>query len=184
MVTVVVTATPGPTQTPIYVTEVQTVVVTATAETPATGTPAPATGSTTPLAGADGTGTTPGATASPPPATLKYDPPVLEAPVNQEVFASDVRPLLRWHAVPLAEDEYYEVTIERLWQNQPYYAGSEWLRESELLVPSFVLGTSDTNQYTWWVTIKRQTGTTSAGGRVGEPVSPPSEQRTFTWLRE
>lgn len=189
VVTVVVSPTVGPTQTPIIITEVQTVVVTAT---PArTGTPrADATASPQPEA--TPTPGLPSPTVAPPPPTStprpalqnKYGAPQLAIPVDQELFGADTQPILRWATVPLAEDEYFEVTIERLWQNQPFYSGSDWLKEPEMLVPTFVRGTSDTDQYTWWVTIKRLTGSNSAGGKVGEAISPPSEQRTFIWSRE
>lgn len=199
VVTVVVEPTVGPTQTPLYVTEVQTVVVTVTT-TPSRTVRPTRTPSATPEEGAaveeatatpDATATPAPATATPPQptatarpaATLKYTAPALDIPVDQEIFG-DAQPLLRWSGGPLGEGEYYEVTIERLWQNQPYYSGSEWVQASELLVPTFVRGTSDTNQYVWWVTIKRLTGTNTAGGKVGEALSPPSEQRTFIWHPE
>lgn len=200
VVTVVVEPTVGPTQTPLYVTEVQTVVVTVTT-TPSRTVRPTRTPSATPEESAEveEATTTPvitetsvpaTATARPQPTatvrpatTLKYPAPTLDIPVNQEIFG-DAQPLLRWSGQPLAENEYYEVTIERLWQNQPYYSGSEWVQGTELLVPTFVRGTSDTNQYVWWVTIKRLTGTNTAGGKVGESLSPPSEQRTFIWHPE
>jgi hypothetical protein len=203
VVTVVVTSTAGPTQTPVIITEVQTVVVVATAEPSAT---ASATTSATATATVTVTGTAtpqptepsaptatatrtvvasatsrPAATQTPLPVqAFSYAAPKLLAPVDQEGFGSN-GPVLRWEAVPLGPDEYYEVTIERFWQDQPYYAGSDWVKEPQMTLPTFVRGTSDTHQYTWWVTVKRLTGTNAAGGKVGEAISPPSEQRTFTW---
>ncbi|HBY97646.1 MAG TPA: hypothetical protein DEP84_27500 [Chloroflexi bacterium] len=115
---------------------------------------------------------------------FKYPFPVLLAPVDTEAFkANGANPLLRWQSVGnLAQDEYYEITIERLWQNKPYYAGSDWTKETEYIVPkAIVLNTSDIDTYTWWVTVKRLTGTNSNGNKIGEAVSPPSESRTFTW---
>lgn len=200
VVTVVVTSTPGPTQTPVVITEVQTVVVVATAEpsaTPSASATMTATATpeaTEPSAPSPTLTRTAVATATPMPTTrpaptgtapttlfaFRYGAPTLLAPVDQEAFSGDV-PILRWEAVVLGPDEYYEVTIERFWQDQPYYAGSDWLREPQMVVPTFVRGTSDTHQYTWWVTVKRLTGTNAAGGKIGEAISPPSQQRTFTW---
>ncbi len=200
VVTVVVTQTPGPTQTPVIITEVQTVVVVATAEpsaSPSATLTATVTETATPEATERAAPPDPSATASATPTatatsrpthtrtpepvqTFRYEAPRLTVPANRDTFSNDP-PTLRWEPVPLGPDEYYEVTIERLWQNQPYYAGSDWVREPQMAVPSFVRGTSDTTHYTWWVTIKRLTGTNAAGGKVGEAISPPSEQRTFTW---
>lgn len=204
IVTVVVTATPPNTPTPVIITEIQTVVVTATPEpsptageataTPpasATATAGPATAEVPATAQVPATqAPTPPPTTAPPTATAmptvaadKYPPPALLIPSDSESFTSEGQPVLRWERVgELAPDEYYEVTIERIWQNDPYYAGSDWTRDAEYIVPkTIVLNTSDTGVYTWWVTVKRLTGTNSGGGKVGEPVSPPSESRTFTW---
>ncbi|MDQ4075245.1 MAG: hypothetical protein M3220_03245 [Chloroflexota bacterium] len=177
VVTVVVSATPGPTQTPLVITRLQTVVVTAT---PSGEEVLPDPMVTAPPRLLTGVVVTQTPQLEP---RFKYDAPTLQSPTDEAVFSQD-EPMLRWERVPLAEDEYYEVMIERLWQGEPYYLGSEWLKEPHLEVPDFVRGTSDSEQYTWWVTIKRQTGTNVAGGRVGEPISPPSEQRTFTWSKE
>ena len=184
VVTVVTSPTVGPTQTPMLVTEVQTVVVTATPT--ATSTAA----RITPTAEEEVPHSTPTATPQPAPTStpreaqpLVYSAPRLLGPSDGVSF-TDAPPVLQWEPVSLRQDEYFEITIERFWQEQPYYSGSDWVQEPQFAVPSFVRGTSDTNQYTWWVTIKRLTGTNAAGGKVGEAISPPSEQRTFTWVTE
>lgn len=175
VVTVLVTTTPPPTQTA----KIETVIVEVTSE-PATSsenvpkptaTPAP---TDTPVPSSDSGGTD---------TEFKYPPVKLLVPVNTESFMKDRAPLLRWESVgQLGPDEYYEVTISRTWQGEPYYAGSDWVQEPQYLVPAeLVYGTSDLDEYTWWVTVKRQTGTNESGGKVGEPLSPPSEKRTFIW---
>lgn len=189
IVTVVVTTTPAETPTPIVITEVQTVVVTAPPEDKATATARPApTGrlqqAASPTSSSMSEPVAAEETATPSVKEYKYPAPVLTAPVDTEVFTAEGgNPLLQWRPVgQLAADEYYEVTIERTWQNKPYYAGSDWVKETEYIVPkAIVLHTSDIDTYTWWVTVKRLVGTNSSGGKVGEAVSPPSESRTFTW---
>lgn len=182
VVTVLVTTTPPPTQTPAVVTKIETVLVEVTpapaqsAETnqsAPTATPAPADADTEAAkSNADESDT-----------EFKYPPVTLSVPVNTESFPQDRAPLLKWESVgELAPDEYYEVTIMRTWQGEPYYAGSDWVKESQYLVPKeLVHGTSDLGEYTWWVTVKRQTSTNASGGKVGTPLSPPSEKRTFVW---
>ncbi len=179
IVTVVVSSTAAPSATPLILTEVQTVVVTATpVPTDTARAAAQAQPSPTPW---QPSATHPAATATFRMAQgFKYAAPTLLAPASGITFAG-APPILEWEGSALDEDEYFEVTIERIWQNQPYYAGSDWTRETFLVVPDFVRGSSDTYHYTWWVTIKRQLGTNAAGGRMGEALSPPSEQRTFTW---
>ncbi len=203
VVTVVVTGTSGPTQTPRVVTELQTVVVTATPAPQGSRSPLPSVApasvtrraTATPLAqelpNATATTTsrpfpTAQPTDTPPPAApgFKYAAPELTAPTEQVVISAQAVPILEWEPYPLQEDEWYDVTIERMWQDQPYYAGSDWTKEPTLVVPTFVWGTSDTGEYRWWVTIKRMTGSNASGGKVGTAISPPSEQRTFTWSRE
>ncbi len=181
LVTVVVTGTPGATSTPLLITQVQTVVVSPTSAIQPSATP-------TPVPPED---PVPNATATPTadPSAQSLEPtregylhraPRLVAPDDSATLDSDA-PLLEWQGPSLTDDQYYEVIIERLWQNQPYYIGSEWVQKPRFEVPSIVRGTSDTDQYTWWVTIKQLTGTNTAGSKVGEAISPPSEQRTFTW---
>jgi len=186
IMTVVVTTTPAEAPTPIVVTQVQTVVVTVTPEGSPTATPRPAPTVQPPRVASSTSSPTLEAmeTETPAAKVLKYPAVVLVAPVDRAGFSADgANPLLRWQPVgQLAPDEYYEVTIERTWQNQPYYAGSDWTKETEYLVPkAIVLNTSDIDTYTWWVTVKRLTGTNSAGNKIGEALSPPSEARTFTW---
>lgn len=177
VVTVLVTTTPPPTQTA----KIETVVVEVTSEPASssenknalepTATPAP-TDTVVPSPDSDEAD-----------AEFKYPPVKLLVPVNTESFTKDREPLLRWESVgELAPDEYYEVTISRTWQDEPYYAGSDWVKEPQYLVPAeLVYGTSDLDEYTWWVTVKRQTDTNESGGKVGEPLSPPSAKRTFIW---
>lgn len=180
VVTVLVTTTPPPTQTPKVVTAVSTVVVeitsepaSAISENTAEQTPPPApTNTAAPAANSDESEV-----------EFKYPPVKLLVPVDTEAFTGDRAPLLRWESVgELDPDEYYEVTIRRTWQGEPYYAGSDWVKEPQYLVPiELVYDTSDLDEYTWWVTVKRQTGTNESGGKVGKPLSPPSEKRTFIW---
>ncbi len=93
-------------------------------------------------------------------------------------------PLLQWEAVgELGEDEYYNVTIYRPWQGQPYFAGSDWTKDTEF-IPNYdvVINTSDKdNLYSWSVTVMRLTEEVEGEGKKGVPISPPSETRSFYW---
>jgi hypothetical protein len=168
VVTVVVTATPTPEPTGVAVTP------TPSPRPTLTNTPVTLAAKPTPTE-------TPEPTATAVEAEMKYPAPRLIFEDGTRRYGEGAFPILTWEpmAAGLGADEYYEVTIERNWQNRPFYAGSDWTKETEFYPQVF--GTSDNNRYTWWVTVKLFTGFDSHGGNVGVPISPPSEQRTFEW---
>lgn len=178
VVTVLVSTTPAPvpTQTP----EIVTVVVTAT--------PAPAEGEPAPSPVTPPVATALAATATPAPTTVpvgfKYEAPQIIGPEDGATFGRSYKPILEWLpvATELPPDEYYEVTIERTWQGKLYYAGSDWARDTRF-IPSdrVVRGTSDQEDYVWWVVVKRLAGTDEQGGKQGVALSPPSKRSTFYW---
>jgi hypothetical protein len=187
---------PAATGTPVVkiVTVVVTVVVTATPEPEPTGVaptptpsppPEPTDAPEEPEAEEEAAQPTP--TEEPEPtataveAEMKYPAPKLTFDDGTIRYGEGAVPILTWQPVAseLGANEYYEVTIERNWQNQPFYAGSDWTKQTEFYPQVF--GTSDSNRYAWWVTVKLFTGHDSHGGKVGVPISPPSEQRTFEW---
>ncbi len=176
VVTVLVSTTPAPvpTQTPALV----TVVVTAT--------PEPAEGESAPSPVTPPVATALAATVSPTAVTVgfKYEAPQIIGPEDGATFGRSYKPILEWLpvATELPPDEYYEVTIERTWQGKLYYAGSDWVRDTRF-IPSdrVVRGTSDQEDYVWWVVVKRLAGTDEQGGKQGVALSPPSKRSTFYW---
>jgi len=187
---------PAATGTPVVkiVTVVVTVVVTATpmpeptgaAATP-TSSPPPEPTSTPETPKAEEEAAQPIPTEAPTPtataveAEMKYPAPKLTFDDGTIRYGEGAVPILTWDPVTpeLGANEYYEVTIERNWQNQPFYAGSDWTKQMEFYPQVF--GTSDNHKYAWWVTVKLFTGYDSHDGKVGVPISPPSEQRIFEW---
>lgn len=116
---------------------------------------------------------------------FKYEALQIVGPVDE--FASsgpESPPVLEWEPVDdLGEDEYYSVTIFRMWQGQPYYAGGDWTKDTEFTPDAgIVRETSDLgDRYEWWVNVVEYVGDRGDGGREGVPISPDSEHRVFYW---
>ena len=90
---------------------------------------------------------------------------------------------LSWEPVrPLAEDEWYAVSLRYFASGGTQYAGT-WQKETRWSVPSEVFQKYDPAHpgYQWDVTVMKQTSTKPDGGRAGEAISHPSETRMFYW---
>lgn len=173
VVTVVVTATPTP--------EPTGAVVTPTPSPPPEPTSTPETPKAEEEAAQSIPTEAPTPTATAVEAEMKYPAPKLTFDDGTIRYGEGALHILTWEPVTLelGPDEYYEVTIERNYQNRPNYSGSDWTKETQLT--PYVFGSSDNHKYTWFVTVVRLIGYDSHGGKVGAPISPPSEQRIFEW---
>ena len=163
--TVTPTATPSPSPTP---TPTETVTPTPTARPVYTRTP------------------TPTATITPTP-TPRFRAPVLIGPEDGHIFSNgrEQEVILRWESAgPLAADEWYAVRLS--WSESGVFAqrGGDNVKDTSWLVPAWLYyGKADQathRAYQWYVYVERVTQSAD-GRRIGEPLSPFSDKRTFYW---
>ncbi|HMR67383.1 MAG TPA: LysM peptidoglycan-binding domain-containing protein [Anaerolineae bacterium] len=104
-----------------------------------------------------------------------YPAPNLLMPINGQTIEADTL-LFNWTSTTLlAEDEYY--VIEVTWSNGQ--TSEYWVKSNSLRLPTAERPVS--GQVSWRVMIKRQTGTTAQGQRLGETLSPVAEPYSFEW---
>jgi hypothetical protein len=108
----------------------------------------------------------------------------LIGPENEyEFFEGDATTIiLQWEPVgPLAENEWYQVTLKFFQQGEIQYKGDR-LKETEWQVPAFFWGQADKPEraYYWDVAVI-QVNKEPDGNETIIERSPPSETQTFYW---
>nr|HMQ55581.1 hypothetical protein [Anaerolineae bacterium] len=124
----------------------------------------------------------PRSTVSPAGQSFKYGPVVLINPPSESRFAgrySEV--IVEWTPVPLAENEYYDLTIVHFFAGNPVYTGSGPVADSRvrLEAQSIGVGQSDQDLFYWWVTVRKR-GVLGPDG-LDLALSPRGEPNSFTW---
>ena len=123
----------------------------------------------------------PTATRTPQP---QFSRPRLLEPANQVQFrggASQIR--LSWEpSGVLADDEWYALSLRFLADGVVQYGGT-WTKDSSWVIPAELHTKAGEREraFQWDVTVMKQTGSRTEGGRVGVPLSATSETRTFFW---
>jgi hypothetical protein len=132
-------------------------------------------------------------TSEPPPAATeapetKYPPPALQSPPDEVPISWGYSVLLEWSSVgDLAEDEYYRVQLDayREVNDEPWYGDYVFVKETSFraeeafLAPFHPPVAQGQGVVYWWVEVVRKTGEDANGKPLGEPLSQPSEKRTF-----
>lgn len=124
------------------------------------------------------------------PATLTPTPgpfhtaPALLSPPDQATFeGAEAVIVLNWTSVGiLAEDEWYVLRMRRSGayiQQLPavWTKATSWRLPADLYIPDL----ARPQEFSWQVTILRQTDVAEDGARSGDPISPSSGSRTFYW---
>jgi hypothetical protein len=121
-------------------------------------------------------------------AALRYPPPALLDPPNNQPVSWKSTVLLKWSSVgDLAEDEYYHVHLERppksetveWWGDYAYTKEPEFLAEAALLAPFHYSADYGHAVVYWWVRVVRKTGVGEDGKALGEDIGVHSEKRTL-----
>jgi serine/threonine protein kinase len=113
---------------------------------------------------------------------FKYAAPELVSPGPFADFSGRFAEIdLTWESVGvLAGDEYYDVTVRYFVADEPRYWGSGLIQDTSWRVPPEAgYGVAGNDRFDWWVTVRK--GGTAVGGGPDQPLSPPSEERTFFW---
>jgi hypothetical protein len=109
--------------------------------------------------------------------------PALVSPELDARFHGLDEPIvLEWAPVKeLAEDEYYEVTVDFNYkEGNPTYRYAT--RDLQFTVPQELYETPNCNLFNWHVTLMQQTGVGEDGQPVGTPISYDSLYRLFWWF--
>ena len=191
---IVVTATPAseeaaraqPTQTPWIIIATPTAAVRRQATTSPEASPTTTTGATQTVA--TPTREPPAPTDTPVAAELKYPPPALLDPPNDQPVAWKGTVLLKWSSAgELAKDEYYHLHLERRpktegesWYGDYVYTKeTQYLAEGAFLAPFHPSAEHGGAVVYWWVRVVRKTGEDQDGKPTGIDVGPASEERTL-----
>ncbi|MEM7346411.1 MAG: hypothetical protein AAF485_19395, partial [Chloroflexota bacterium] len=114
---------------------------------------------------------------------IRFESPVIVGPQENSIFGgpfADV--VLEWEALaPLADDEYYDVTVRHIFGEEYRYWGAA-TRETQLkLVPADIrVGEAGGDRFEWWVTA-RKADTAPPGQTLDLAISQQSEIRSFQW---
>jgi LysM repeat protein len=123
----------------------------------------------------------PTATAAPEPGTVLLAAPILLAPASGAVLPCTDKASFTWASVPdMQDDDLYELHLGYVdaddavvWVAQPQRAAGApaWTADSALCE----LAASTSGEWRWWVEV------TAGTGADRQPVSQPSEIRSFVW---
>jgi len=183
---------PPPTQTPWIIVVTSTAATGGEAEVQAQAGQTPESTAPTPTRPVKATGPVQAATPSPAPTqageVVKYPPPALQEPPDEQPVPWNSTVLLKWSSVgELAENEYYHVHLER----RPRTAEEEWYgdyvftKETEyraqgtFIAPFHPAAATGTGVVYWWVRVVEKIGEDENGKPIGVDVSPSSEERTL-----
>ncbi|MCX7671634.1 MAG: LysM peptidoglycan-binding domain-containing protein, partial [Anaerolineae bacterium] len=106
-------------------------------------------------------------------------PPILLAPAHQAIVSAADEVILRWAAsAVLAKDQWYVVTVRAL--DTDAFIAPHWTKSTQWRFPAEYRDPGrEATRFSWQV----QVFVGEPGREDGRPVSPPSEERSFTWKR-
>ncbi len=124
-------------------------------------------------------------TATPVVVALKYGEPELVSPEDDTLFAGRLTDVyLEWKPVAqLAEDEYYDVTIQYIFGNDFVYWGTA-TKETRIKIPPEVgVGRAGGDRFRWYITVRKANTAAYSKNNIDLPVSLQSQIRTFVWVQ-
>ena len=124
-------------------------------------------------------------TPSPPPVAIKYGEPELIEPHDDAFFAGRLtNVILEWEPVgKLANDEYYDLTIQYIFGNDFVYWGTATTETHVQIPPDIGVGRAGGDRFRWYVTVRKANTAAFSENNIDLPVSLQSEIRTFVWVQ-
>jgi serine/threonine protein kinase len=123
---------------------------------------------------------------TPTPATvvIKYDEPQLIGPEDDAFFAGVLTNVfLEWESVgELAQDEYYDLTIQYIFGNEFAYWGTATTETRLQIPPDIGVGRAGGDRFRWYVTVRKANTAALSNNNIDLPVSLQSKIRTFVWV--
>jgi serine/threonine protein kinase len=127
--------------------------------------------------------TTPIPTPKRPVTSIKYPAPQLVSPAEDAHFAGRFSEVfLEWQPVgPLAQDEYYDVTLQYIFGDEFVYWGTATKENRIQLTQDIGVGQAGGDRFRWFVTVRKANTAALSKNNIDLPLSPQSEIRTFVW---
>jgi hypothetical protein len=123
---------------------------------------------------------------TPTPATvaIKYGEPQLIGPEDDAFFAGVLTNVfLEWTPVGgLAQDEYYDLTIQYIFGNEFAYWGAATTETRLQIPPDIGVGRAGGDRFRWYVTVRKANTAALSKNNIDLPVSLQSKIRTFVWV--
>lgn len=115
---------------------------------------------------------------------IKYDEPELIDPQDDAFFAGTLtKVFLEWKPVAkLAEDEYYDVTIQYIFGSEFMYWGTATTETRIQIPPDIGVGRAGGDRFRWYVTVRKANTAAFSKNKIDLPVSQQSQIRTFVWV--
>ncbi|NJN93833.1 MAG: hypothetical protein HC875_06955 [Anaerolineales bacterium] len=116
--------------------------------------------------------------------TIKYGEPELIDPQDDAFFAGTLtKVFLEWKSVAqLAEDEYYDVTIQYIFGSEFVYWGTATTETRIQIPPEIGVGRAGGDRFRWFVTVRKANTAALSKNKLDLPVSQQSKIRTFVWV--
>jgi serine/threonine protein kinase len=130
------------------------------------------------------TPTTKEPTPTPVPVAIKYGDPQLISPEDDAFFAGRLTNVfLEWEPIgKLAEDEYYDLTIQYIFGTDFVYWGTATKETRVQIPPAVGLGKAGGDRFRWYVTVRKANTASLSENSIDLPVSLQSKIRTFVWV--
>ncbi len=123
-------------------------------------------------------------TPTPVPVAIKYGEPQLISPEDDTFFAGRLtNVILEWEPMgKLAEDEYYDLTIQYIFGTDFVYWGTATKETRVQIPPAVGLGKAGGDRFRWYVTVRKANTAALSENKIDLPVSLQSKIRTFVWV--
>lgn len=118
------------------------------------------------------------------PVPIKYGEPQLLNPPEDALFAGRFTPvILEWEPIgKLAQDEYYDLTIQYIFGDDFVYWGTATKETKIQLTPDIGLGRAGGDRFRWYVTVRKANTAALSQNKIDLPLSQQSKIRTFVWV--
>lgn len=116
--------------------------------------------------------------------TVKYGEPELVEPADDAFFAGKLtKVFLEWEPVgKLAQDEYYDLTIQYIFGNDFVYWGTATTETRIQIPPDIGVGRAGGDRFRWYVTVRKANTAALSENNMDLPISLQSKIRTFVWV--
>lgn len=123
-------------------------------------------------------------TPTPKPVPIKYGQPELVEPQDDTLFAGRLtKVFLEWKPIgKLAEDEYYDLTIQYIFDQDFVYWGTATTETRVQIPPDIGVGRAGGDRFRWYVTVRKANTAALSENNIDLPVSLQSQIRTFVWV--
>ena len=112
---------------------------------------------------------------------LKFAAPIVTGPPDGTIWTDGetAHHFLEWEPLPLADDEFYNVTFIYQKNGETQYFGTATEEERYQIPPAIHQLQADRGEFQWRVVVRQNTA--GRGQHDGPAISPESDLHSFTW---